>query len=142
MRLSEKKTVEDPTLRHCKKHWPRLKHYKMNGMGKRSWPDRMFLIPGGCPFFIEFKSPGEEPTLLQANTIKGLTEDGYDVEVHDDKDKAIEAIAKRIFGAAERVYGSFEIKSVGPTRLPKEGHQVHDRAHGGSTVPRSRTRKD
>lgn len=100
MRVSEKKAVENPTLRYCKKHWPRMKHYKMNGMGKRSWPDRMFLIPGGRPFFIEFKAPGEEPTVLQANTIKELIEDGYDVEVHESKDTAIAALALRIASGA------------------------------------------
>ena len=40
--------------------------------GVDGWPDRIFLIPGGRPFFIEFKAPGEEPNPRQAFRIKCL----------------------------------------------------------------------
>ena len=96
MRISEKKAVEDPTLRKCRKLWPGLMHRKMNGMGFRSWPDQMFMIPGGKPFYIEFKSPGEVPTTQQAEMIERMKGDGYDVEIHDDKDQAVEAIRARM----------------------------------------------
>ena len=99
MRISEKKAVEDPVLRACAKRWPALQHYKMNGMGKRSWPDQMFMIPGGKPFFIEFKSPGEEPTPLQWVQIRRMQADGYEVSVFDDKDEALAAIERRVTAA-------------------------------------------
>lgn len=99
MRISEKKAVEDPVIRGCKTRWPFLEHRKMNGLGARSWPDQMFMIPGGKPFFIEFKSPGEDPTDLQATKISRLKKDGYDVEVHDNKDSALKAIALRMCSA-------------------------------------------
>lgn len=40
---------------------------KMNGMGYRSWEDRLFLGPWGRTLWIEFKRPGEKATPLQAN---------------------------------------------------------------------------
>lgn len=41
---------------------------KMNGLGNRSWPDRMFIFSrdgGPAIFFIEFKRPGTKLTPLQ-----------------------------------------------------------------------------
>lgn len=90
------KVTEQAVLRWVKLHWPGMKIRKMNGMGMRSWPDRCFFIPGGKPFFIEFKRLGEEPTKLQAQTIKELLEDGYDVEVHDSAEDAKKAIESRV----------------------------------------------
>lgn len=80
-----------------------MKVRKMNGMGMRSWPDRCFYVPGGKPFFIEFKRVGEEPTKLQADTIADLRRDGYDVEVHDDVEQAKAAIRKRMLSATKKV---------------------------------------
>jgi hypothetical protein len=37
---------------------------KLNVMGRRGWPDRMFLYKGAI-FFIEFKRIGEEPNKIQ-----------------------------------------------------------------------------
>lgn len=99
MAVGEIKGVENPTLVAIKKRWPRLKVRKMNGLGYRSWPDRMFCIPGGKPFYIEFKAPGKDLEPLQAKLIKELREDGYDVEVHDNKDNAMRAISKRMEAA-------------------------------------------
>jgi len=53
------------------------------------WPDDLFLIPGGCPVFIEFKAPGKEATPTQAKKIKLLRELDYIVEVCDSKEAAI-----------------------------------------------------
>lgn len=60
------------------------------------WPDRLFLIPGGKPFLIEFKVPGEEPNELQAHRIAVLKALGYDVEAHDDYTEAMAAINRRL----------------------------------------------
>lgn len=143
MRISEKKFVEDPVMRYCKKRWPELEGKKMNGLGQKDWPDRMFNIPGGFPFYIEFKSPGEEPTPKQAYMIAKLKRQGYDVEVHDSKETAIAAITRRMCRDASPVCGpeNYE-RALDTTRLPKESDQVPDRKDVGSTVPRPRTRKD
>lgn len=68
--------------------------------------DRQYYIPGGKIFIIEFKRPGEEPFKRQAKAITELRELGYDIEVHDNSEEAIEAIKARILeakvGAKER----------------------------------------
>ena len=56
---------------------------KLDGMGHRSWPDRMLLCRGRI-IFIEFKRKGEAPTPLQAACHKQLTENGFQVYVVDD----------------------------------------------------------
>src|SRR5690606_35937510 len=38
---------------------------KIAAAQETGYPDRLFLIPGGRPLFIEFKRPGEEPTPRQ-----------------------------------------------------------------------------
>lgn len=124
MQISEVKQVEGPTLSAVKKRWPRLKVRKMNGMGSKSWPDRCFWIPGGKPFLIEFKAPGKDLTELQAKTIKELIEDGYDVEVHDNKDRALRAISQRMAAA----------------QIPDAWNEIPAEECSGSRPRRSRTR--
>src|SRR5690606_14277269 len=38
---------------------------KIAAAQETGYPDRLFLIPGGRPLFIEFKRPGERPTPRQ-----------------------------------------------------------------------------
>lgn len=59
---------------------------KLNGMGKRSHPDRMFLGPRGRLVFIEFKREGEKPTPLQLHLHKLWKRLGHRVYVVDNKD--------------------------------------------------------
>lgn len=92
-RKLEKQHVEKPVCDWADSRL--IMHRKLNGEGKRGWPDREFFLPGGKPFLIEFKRPGEEPDPLQLETIGALRALGYDVEVHDDKNTAIAAILKR-----------------------------------------------
>jgi hypothetical protein len=73
--------------------------------GDNGWPDRIFLIPGGRPFFIEFKVPGGTPTPKQLFIHDWLRRLGYDIEVHDNADRAFEAVRDRLDAA----------------RLPKKG---------------------
>jgi hypothetical protein len=61
----------------------------MNGLGYNSWPDRMFMIPGGKPFFIEFKRPGGKLSPDQAHMHDVLRGLGYDVAVAYSFDEAI-----------------------------------------------------
>lgn len=56
---------------------------KLNGMGKRSLPDRMFLGNRGRKVFIEFKRAGEKPTPLQLHCHKRWKELGHQVYVVD-----------------------------------------------------------
>lgn len=62
---------------------------KLNGMGNRSRPDRLFVMPYGRCAFIEFKRPGGVLTRLQEQTLKRLANLGHDVAMFDDAAKAI-----------------------------------------------------
>jgi hypothetical protein len=64
--------------------------------GQDGWPDRVFFLPGGKPLVIEFKAPGEAPSERQAYRVGFLQQLGYDVEVHDDREQALEAIRSRV----------------------------------------------
>lgn len=44
-------------------------------------PDRLCLLPGGILFFIETKSQGDNPRLLQTVVHKNLRSIGFDVYV-------------------------------------------------------------
>jgi hypothetical protein len=93
--------------------------------GETGWPDRCFFIKGGRPLFIEFKRPGEDTEPRQEYIHEMLRGLGYDVQVHDNKDKALEAIRSAKVAAA---------------RLPEALHKVHARAPSrrGTSGPRSR----
>jgi hypothetical protein len=99
---------------------------KMAKTGKRGDPDRLFLIPGGKPLFIEFKAPGKEPTLLQAHRHKLLKVLGYDIETHDTVYGALRAITRAVEAA----------------RVSKESGPVHARQAPQRAIPRPRTWED
>lgn len=56
--------------------------YKMNGLGHRGWPDRMFMFEGKV-LFIEFKRLGNGPTPLQTHIHEQLRKSGFRVFVVD-----------------------------------------------------------
>lgn len=62
----------------------------------RGWPDRLFLIPGGKPLFIEFKRPGAKPRKFQSHIHAILRRLGYKVEIHDDATQAVEAVRRAL----------------------------------------------
>jgi hypothetical protein len=62
----------------------------------RDWPDRMFLLPGGRPYFIEFKRPGNVPTPKQHRKMEELRKLGYDVDWFDNREKAFAAICAKL----------------------------------------------
>ena len=67
------------------------------------WPDRLFFIPGGHPFLLEFKEVGYEPEPKQ-EYIHGTLEDlGYDVAWTDNEEAALEAIKARVDKARARI---------------------------------------
>ena len=69
---------------------------------QNGWPDRLFLLGHGAVLFIEFKDPykGElEP--LQIRNHEMLRSLGYNVQVHDNKVDALEAITRAKLEAAQ-----------------------------------------
>lgn len=54
---------------------------KIQGVGNKSMPDRMCLLPGGKTWFVETKKPGKIPDPLQLFTHAKLREMGFKVSV-------------------------------------------------------------
>ena len=74
---------------------------KVNIIGRRGWPDRIYLYKGRV-LFIEFKAPEEEPRKLQLYIHNILRANGFEVEVVDDEDEgkaAIDQLTRPISGA-------------------------------------------
>jgi hypothetical protein len=101
-----------------------IKGSKLKILGENAFPDRIFWLPGGQPFLIEFKVPGENARPLQVHNHDELRRLGYHVEVHDNAIDAFEAV----------------ITKLEATQLPKASHQVLARARRQCTLFRSRTR--
>lgn len=99
---------------------------KLNVKSNTGWPDREFFIPGGKPFLIEFKRPGEPLSRRQELIIERLRYARYDVEVHDNADEAFRAIAKRVDAA----------------RISAGRAGVYDKSALGSTLSRPRPGKN
>ena len=73
-----------------------VRSLKLNVRGQTGWPDRLFMIPGGRPLFIEFKRPGGELSARQQYMIKMIKHRGYEVQVHDTIDGAFQAILEAL----------------------------------------------
>ena len=52
-------------------------------LGQNGYPDRIFWAPGGAPFLVEFKRPGEWLSARQGVIVSQLKEMGYHVYVCD-----------------------------------------------------------
>jgi hypothetical protein len=138
---SEKK-IEQRFVKKCP-----VPTLKLNVMFSRGWPDRCVWLPGGRPFLIEFKKPGEALSPLQEKTHAQLKSLGYDVETHTVSDAALAAVWKRIHAVNPSKPQPADIscrctlpKTVDPPRLPKARGQVARRALRGMPVPRPRAR--
>lgn len=57
--------IEAAVCRYAQNHYGMMAE-KFTSPAKRSVPDRLFTMPGGRMFFIEFKAPGKKPTKKQA----------------------------------------------------------------------------
>lgn len=53
--------------------------YKFSSPGHAAVPDRMFILPGGRMFMIEFKALGKKPTAPQVREIHRLQKHGIAV---------------------------------------------------------------
>ncbi len=67
---------------------------KLNVKANTGWPDRLFLIPTGIPLLIEFKQPGKDLRPKQEYIHNLLKMYNYKVEVHDDAERAFQAVAR------------------------------------------------
>lgn len=83
------------------------------------YPDRLFWVPGGRPLLIEFKRLNEAPRKYQKYIHANLRELGYDVEVHDTIEGAVEAVRRALEAA----------------RVSEKSSKVHDRARVRRTLP-------
>ena len=69
---------------------------KLSSMSQRSLPDRMFLLPNGRTVFIEFKVPGNKPTLPQRRMMERIEELGHEVTWADNHTQAIAWLDERM----------------------------------------------
>ncbi len=81
--------IERNAIRKIKRAYPQMQVRKLNGLGFRGWPDRLFILPGGVVVFIEFKRVGGKLTRLQGQIIRELKELGQRVFVCDDANDAL-----------------------------------------------------
>lgn len=117
-------------VREVARRWG-VKGIKMNTTSETGWPDRQFFIPGGKPFFVEFKSPGEQLSGRQKLIEARLLHDGYDVEVHEERYAALRAIERRIVEATrvskeshKMVVGKEQRSSLAGSRIGEDEHNV------------------
>lgn len=78
-------SVENSVVAYAKKKGVLVR--KMNGLGFRGWPDRLFIFPSGAQVWVEFKAPGKLNNLSanQKEVINKLTEFKQDIYIIDDK---------------------------------------------------------
>lgn len=70
--------------------------YKFSSPARRNVPDRLVVLPGCVPFFVECKRPGEKPTKAQAREHQRLRDMEQVVEVIDTVAKADGLVAQII----------------------------------------------
>jgi hypothetical protein len=122
--------VEETACYLCWKHLG-VKNSKLR-FHENGFPDRVFWLPAGKPFLIEFKRPGEDPRPKQHDIHEFLTSLGYEVEVHDNVADAFEAV---INACRRRL-------AMGASPVPKESHAILDRASRVCALLRPRIGKD
>ena len=61
--------------------------YKFTSPARAAVPDRMFVVPSGKVFFIEFKASGKKPTVPQTREHQGHRDHGVLVFVVDNVDE-------------------------------------------------------
>lgn len=60
---------------------------KLSAQLHRGLPDRLILMPGGRAYFVEIKTTGKKPTLLQEKCHRALRSLGFTVWVVDSTQK-------------------------------------------------------
>ncbi len=75
---TDEKKIQTGAIAYAKDRWNIEVIRMVFRPGLRAgWPDVLFLIPGGHPLFIEFKSRGKKPTPLQQRRLDYLDRAGY-----------------------------------------------------------------
>lgn len=69
---------------------------KYSNQGAMGYPDRLCVLPGGRVFWVEVKSKGRKPDILQRIRISVLRDLGQHVYVADSVDKVLEIIENEI----------------------------------------------
>lgn len=87
-------SVEERAVRWCERRG--IPMLKFKPPGSNGWPDRLVLVYGGRPFFVEFKRQGGEADPLQAHTHEQMRSLGYDVEVCDSFEGFVRAVKLRL----------------------------------------------
>lgn len=80
-------------------------HLKLNVLGRRGWPDQLFIAPGPVVVFMEMKDKGKKPRAIQMYVMKMLHHLGCHVTWTDDVLGGVNYLdrlytGKRIVGAA------------------------------------------
>ena len=84
-KAGEQKVVDYATAKGCLV-------LKLNVIGRRGWPDRLFLFKSKV-FFIEFKREGEEVNKLQQEIHARIRQHGLQVFVVDSWTDGIDTIS-------------------------------------------------
>lgn len=101
---------------------------KLNGQGRRHWPDREFFILGGRPALIEFKRPGERVRRAQEYVLNMLVELDYDVCAAETKAEACAWLSEQV------EYATSQIRKKKTSRLSKTRGRVVSISHRRGTV--------
>lgn len=64
----------------------------------RDWPDRLFLLPGGRCFFVEFKRPEGVLRPGQHSVIEELRKRGFTVYIINDVIEGLRLIERELLG--------------------------------------------
>ena len=76
------KDIEKLSVAFVKKYGGKCRKLDV-GQGAKNWLDRLFLMPHGWMFFVEFKQAGKKPRPGQQEMINWLRANGYRVFVID-----------------------------------------------------------
>lgn len=67
---------------------------KYSNAGMTGYPDRICLLPGGLSFWVELKSKGERPRLLQRMRLDRLARLGHKAYVCDSREAVDEVMGR------------------------------------------------
>lgn len=79
---------------------------KMNLLGQKGFPDRLFFLHFGLVVLVEFKRPGEKPYPIQQYRMKKLMEFGHLVIVTDNVEDASTRLEQAFLASAKLSEGS------------------------------------
>jgi len=95
-KLTHEKKIQKKSIEHAHRRGIRtIRMYFGPGM-QTGWPDVLFLIPGGNPLFIEYKSLGQEPSKKQYKKIGYLKEAGYEARWTDNLEESVRWIDRAL----------------------------------------------